>query len=338
MMPNDHKNSGRLNLFEIISILGYHKKKIFISTAIILAAALTWLFLTPNYYSSQAALLPRDNPGMYSWLRHYARIGAIDTPYDANSSMLYPEMLNSFRVTNHIMANEYTFMHNGKEMHLTLSDYFGINNVDELRGKLKKILNIDYDKYGTGVIYLVATTKYPGFSQKILKRTIEALDMVTREQRRGALTGILNHIDEEITGVRSKLALAEDRLDAFKLANRDYYQTTDPDLLMTLGQLQREIKIQEEALKLLEDQANQARISAAQNDIPLKILDSPTLPEEKSAPYRVITAVMLGVIGFLLSAAAVLYLEFFREWSGMSAARFLKGITDESKLPEHILG
>ncbi len=338
MMPMQRKNSERLNLFEILSILSYHKKKIFISTALILVLSLVWLFATPNYYSSRATLLPRDNPEIYGWTRHYARIGTIETPYDPDSWMLYPQMLRSYRVTNHIMAHEYRFVHDGKEMRLTLSGYFGINNVDELRGKLKEILKIDYDKYATEVIYLVATTEYPGLSQGILRRTIEALDMITREQRQNAATGSLRHIEEEITGIRTKLAQAEDRLGAFKNANRDYYQSTDPELLMTLGQLGREVRILEEAFKLLEEQAGRIKVSAAQNDLSLKILNPPTLPEEKSAPFRVISALMLAVTGFLLSAAAVLYLEFFREWSGISAGKFLKGIADESQLPEHIPG
>jgi len=337
-MTGYNPNRGqRVNLFEVISLLANRRKLIILASLVVFAVSLVWLFLTPNYYSSRAAILPGENPEVYAGLRHFTWLGAIKTPYDETSSMLFPEMLRSNHIMNDIISREYRFLYNGRETTMTLSRYFGTNNIDETRMKLNGIYQIDYDKYGNGVIYFVATTKYPGLSQGILEAALSSLEDFNRNKRRTRARGNIDFLENELRDKQAELVLAEERLAAFRAQNRNYYETTDPDLLATQARLEREISILEETQDLLETQLEENRLNAAKDIAGLKILNRPTLPDLKSAPRRLISATMLAVIAFFLCAVVVLFMEFFKDWSGMSFARLLKSITDESKMPEQIL-
>ncbi len=335
-MKHDSR-TRRVNLFEIIALIWNRRRLLVSISLIVLVGTLVWMILTPDYYSSRAAILPSDNPEIYAGLRHFVWLGALKTPYNETSSMLFPEMLRSNRIMDDIITHEYSFFYNGRETTMTLSGYFGTNNVDEIRRKLNGIYQVDYDKYGNGVIYLVATTKYPGLSQGILLTAISSLEDFNRNKRKTRARRNIDFLENELNKKRSALVLAEERQAAFREKNRDYFETTDPDLLATEALLQREISVIEETQDLLEAQLEENRLNAAKDIASLKILNHPTLPDLKSAPRRLISAFMLTVIAFFLGALIILFLEFFRDWSGMQFTKLLKSITDESQMPERIL-
>jgi len=338
MSLNRDNKDTRINLFEIIGLIAKKRKTLIAVTLSMFVISLVWLyFFTPNYYSSRAAILPSDNPEIYAGFRHFTWMGALQTPYDETSSMLFPEMLRSNRITDAVISANYRFFHNGQETTTTISEYFGTNNVDEIRDRLNGIYKIEYDKYGNGVIYLVAVTRYPGLSQGILKTALAALEDFNRDKRKTRARGNIEYLENEIEDKKAGLILAEERLAAFRSANQNYYKTTDPDLLKTEARLEREIRVIDETLTLLQTRLEENSLDAARDIASLKILDRPTLPKIKSSPRRLTSAIMLAVIAFFLSAVAILFLEFFRDWSGIPFSRLLKGVADESKMPEQVL-
>lgn len=336
-MNQPNKNDNRLDLFETFAIIMNRKKLILTVTAIVFLVMLVWMYLTPNYYTSRASILPSEDPEMYRGYRHFVWMGALNTPYNETSSMLYPNMIRSETITDDLIDRKYEISDDGETGEITLADYFGTDNPDEIRNLLKHVLTVEIDKYGTGITFLVAVTRYPDLSRDIVAQVLTSLETFNRDKRITRSGRNLENINRELTDNRAELAAAEKRLSAYLARNRDYFDSKDPDLLMTVKRMEREIDVLEKARETLLEQKNQTRLEAAAEIASLKILDRPTAANIKSSPRRIKSALMLAVVAFLLTSMLVFAFDSFRQWSGISMKRFFKGIADESKLPERII-
>jgi uncharacterized protein involved in exopolysaccharide biosynthesis len=292
----ERKNTD-VNLFELAGTVLRKKKIIFGATLAVMAIAVLAAILTPNKYMSHASILPSGRMDKMADLKMLAGLGG-NILSDENSSQLYPNILGSRTVADAVLRKEYTFRHNDRMMKLSLSDYFDLGNPDYLRKALRKITSVNIDRK-TGVIGLGVETEYPGLSQAVLEQYIAELENFNLHHRRSLAKENVRYLEREMVQREKELKRAEDSLEAYQMANRNWEAATDPEILKSLARLERDIEIKSKAYVILTEQHELAKLDA-QKDVPIvRILDHPSLPTLKTAPHRMLTVLLSGVIAFI---------------------------------------
>jgi uncharacterized protein involved in exopolysaccharide biosynthesis len=90
----------------------------------------------------------------------------------------------------------------------------------------------------------------------------------------------------------------------------DIPMTDVPELALQFARLTRELKIQETIFELLKQQYEQARIQETKDTPTVQVLDYAMVPELKSEPKRVFTALLGGVLCFGLTLFFIMAYEF----------------------------
>ena len=156
-------------------------------------------------------------------------------------------------------------------------------------------------------------TKYPEFSQKILQQTLAELENYNLNVRSSQAKESERYLAREMKLRAAELEASEERLEEFQKANQDWYVSTDPEILITLSRLKRDIEINSTTYSLLREQYELARLNA-QKDVPIvQVLDTPSLPTLKSSPRRVITIILAGMVAFILSFGFFIVINAFKK-------------------------
>ncbi len=267
-------------------------------SAVVVTAVLgaTYLLLQPNVYTSRAVILPSGESAGIGSLKDLVGLTGISM-VEENSSALYPVILNSAHLRDAMLADTFSFTHGGEERSLTIADYLKTEDRDRLHRNLGSVLRVSTSAR-TGEIVITAETRYPRLSQMLLERQLELLEEYNQQRRQSSARNNRDYLADQATEASHTLALIEDSLLVFQQANRDWTSSGDPEAMLTIGRLQREIEIQSTGLAYLRQQLEIARFETTK-DIPVvRILDAPHLPSEKSGPQRTMTlALILLVVG-----------------------------------------
>jgi len=89
-----------------------------------------------------------------------------------------------------------------------------------------------------------------------------------------------------------------------------FTMTEAPEIALEFIRLTRERKIQETIFELLKQQYEQAKIQEMRDTPTVQVLDEATVPELKSEPKRVLTAILGGVLSFGLTLFFIMVYEF----------------------------
>lgn len=293
-----------INLFELARVVFEKRRMVLGLTFGVMALTAAYLFLQPNLYSSTATILPSGKTNSMSALKSLVGLDNF-VDVDENSSALYPVVLRSNLIIDAVLNREYSFTHESQPMHLTLTEYFGIENPDRLRAALRDATAIDSDNR-TGEIRVAVETRYPALSQAVLENYLTQLEDFNRNKRRSTARDNETYLTRQLAEIGGELRKAEDDLERFQLANIDWAVTGSPEILKELGRLQREVTSKSATYTLLTQELEMARLEA-QKDIPIiGILDSPSLPTMKSGPFRRNLIILSGLIAFLLTVFAVI--------------------------------
>ena len=253
------------------------------------------VLIMPNQYRSEASILPTGKQDNLSALKMLAGFTGAGMDMDENSSALFPEVLISNQVRNAIIAHRYSVDFGDGPRKITLKEYFDLEKPERLREALDEITQVESDDE-TGIIYISITTENPEFSQQILTQTLAELENYNLNIRRSNAKESELYLERELNDQTEKLAESEKALEDFQKANRDWYGSSDPEILMNLGRLKRDIEINSQTYLLLREQYEMARLTA-QKDVPIvRILDRPSLPTLKSSPRRTIIIILCGMV------------------------------------------
>ena len=322
--PDDFKT----NLFELISLLYRRKSVIAILTISAMIVTAVIMILTPNRFTSTCSILPSGQIDRMVQIKGLASLG-VGATSDENSSMLYPQILNSRHLRDAVLSAEFTFEDKGKQITATLSDYFESTNPDELRSQLAEIMSVGMDQM-TGIITVSIETHWPGLSQAILDRALTELESYNLYKRQSHGRENVRYLVRELSRTKEELADAENELEDFRMANRDWDRSGDPIILTRHGRLHREVEAKSATYFYLEKQLEVARLDA-QKDTPIvRVLDSPSLPTIKSSPHRAVSVLLIGIVTLFLTSVAIIMMDAFHRWSGRSITEIVKGHRDGS--------
>jgi uncharacterized protein involved in exopolysaccharide biosynthesis len=294
--------------------------------AMLLAAII--VILIPNKYRSDASILPTGTQDNLSALKMLAGFSGTGLDMDENSSALYPNILESNQLRDAIIAHKYITGDEPDQETVTLKEYFDDDKPERLREALGDLTRVEVDAE-TGIIFISVTTPDPSFSQQILTQTLAELENYNLNIRKSQAKESELYLERELKNQEQILAESEDSLLSFQKTNMDWYATSDPEILMTLGRLKQDIEINAQTYALLREQYEMARLTA-QKDVPIvRVLDSPSLPTMKCSPLRVVTVILTGMIAFVLSFGFFVISDSYKRASEQFSQKFLKSISDD---------
>ncbi len=304
----EHCTSDEYVQVDLVGIIKklYKKKLLIVGTVLaVMILASIFILLKPNKYESHASILPSGKTDDMAAMKELVGLAGFAAGNDNNSSRLFPTILRSDYIKNALIEREFVYRHDGEVFHRKLQDYFNEDNIDYLKLAIDGILSIDMDK-PTGVINVSVETKYPGLSQAILTEILVELDHFNMYKRRSSAKENVRYLERELKEKEAELRAAEDSMETYQMANRNWYNSTDPRLLKTIARMKQNIEVLLQTYKYLRTQYENARLEA-QKDMPIvRILDSPTLPILKSGPHRAKTVLIAGMLAFLLTSLMVI--------------------------------
>jgi uncharacterized protein involved in exopolysaccharide biosynthesis len=231
---------------------------------------------------------------------------------DENSSSLFPVVLGSDLVADAVLGREYQFESDGESRRLSLSEYFGVEDRDQLRAALRGITSVSTDAR-TGELVVSVETEYPELSQAVLSEYIAQLESYHMFKRKSRAGENQRYLDQQLAEARDLLTEAEDRLEAYRKANANWAATSSPTILTYLGRYQREVELRSASYLLLQEQHELAKFEA-QKDMPIvRILDRPSLPSQKSGPYRRNLIVLSALVSLGLAVLFVFIADLVRQ-------------------------
>ncbi len=275
-----------------------------------LIAAIVTLFM-PNYYRSEARLLPVESKGVGGSLSGLASAAAafgVSVPGGDGSDANFVDVLGSRLLKEQLLKTEFRYHSRswrfGSELieNGTLYDYLESKNLDRAIKELDTVFFASRDPK-TKVIVIGAETKSPELSQLVVQRAEKLLEIFLQEKghtRGGAKAA---YAEARLAEARHEMDESELLLKTFLEGNRNYLTSGDPGIRLKGARLETELRLRQQLVSTLSLNREQALLEE-KNDIPiLNVLDPGNLPIEKSKPARsmimISIALIVGVLNWI---------------------------------------
>ena len=267
----------------------------------ILVAVVT-LFM-PNYYRSEARLLPVESKGAGGNLGGLASSDAnfVDV---LNSRWLREQLLNT---EFHYHARPWRFGAERLETK-TFYGYLEAKNMDRALQDMGSILSASRD-LKSKVISISAETTSPELSQLIVQQAAKLLETFNQEKSRTRGGAKATFAEARLAEGRKEMDEAEDAFRRFLEVNRNYQTSGDPAVRLRGTRLEAELRLRQQLVTSMAMNREQALLEE-KNDIPiLNMLDPGNLPIDKSKPAR---SVLVLLAMLLVGAGSWTWLN--RDW------------------------
>jgi uncharacterized protein involved in exopolysaccharide biosynthesis len=268
-----------------------------------LLAALVTLFM-PNYYRSEARLLPVETKGLGGNLGGLASAAAafgVSVPGGDSSDANFVDILNSRWLREQLLQTEFQYRIRswrfGSERVVkgTLYDYLEAKNLDRALHELGAVLSASRD-LKSKVISISAETRSPELSQFIVDRAGKLLEVFLQGKGRTRGGAKATFAEARLAEARREMDEAEDVLRRFLESNRNFQTSGDPAVRLKGTRLETELRLRQQLVTTLAMNREQALLEE-KNDIPiLNVLDSPNLPIDKSKPVRSVIVLLVALL------------------------------------------
>jgi uncharacterized protein involved in exopolysaccharide biosynthesis len=281
-----------------------------------LLAALVTLFL-PNYYLSEARLLPVESKGYGGNLGGLASAAAafgVSVPGGEGNDANFVDILNSRSLREQLLLTE--FQYHARPWRFgaervergTLYDYLGERNRNKALKNLAAAFSASRD-FKSKVISVTAETKSPELSQFIVQKALSFLEAFLKEKGRTRGGAKAVFAEARLAEARRDMDESENAWRRFLEVNRNYQSISDPTVRLKGARLENELRLHQQLVTTLAMNREQALLEE-KNDIPiLNIMDPADYPTEKSKPAR--SNIVLAVT-LLVAAGGWVWLN--REW------------------------
>lgn len=265
------------------------------------------LLLLPNTYTSRASILPSTQQTQISELKSLMGLPSLEAGIEGTSE-LYPEILRSRRIKDALLQASYTFEQDEEQKQISLQEYFGETDPALLYRSLDRILGVDVDNK-TGMIHLALETEAPDLSRKVLSQYLTELENINRLKRNSKAADNARYLSEQLVVQTKELETAEDSLESFRLANRNWSQTSSPEIVKTDLRLRRQVEQKNTTVLYLSQEYEAAKFEAQKNTPILRVLDEPSLPSRKSGPFRTVILASIALLTLLVACGTAIAYE-----------------------------
>ncbi|WP_243303379.1 hypothetical protein [Geothrix oryzisoli] len=246
-----------------------------------------------NRYTSEGRVLPD--------LKHLSNLGGLAAAGEAlglgaqigggGQDALYVDILKSRWLGDQVLDETYTYkvrswMFGEPETRATtLLGYFKEKNKDKGFKALMSVINIKRD-VKTNLVTITVETRSPELSQAVVKKALTLLDqyLIEKVQTQGKAKAI--YLEQRLKEAAIEFQKAEDGLARFQANNRTYSSSSDPAVRLRGQHLENDLELHKQLFSQLTYQLEQARLDEKKDVPTLSILDSGTLPIQKSGPSR----------------------------------------------------
>lgn len=261
-------------------------------------------FMLPNYYRSEAKILPVEvkSAGLLGNLSNAAAAIGVGLPGTDGSDANYVDILASRRITEDLLRTSFNFHQKtwrlGKDSARseTLFVYLDASNWDQAVKKVGSILKANRD-LRSKVLTVSAETRSAELSQQIVRRATNLLEAFVKErgQTRGGQKAIF--AEARLADARKAMLAAELEFRGFLDKNRNYLTSADPSVRLSGIRLENDLRLRQQLVGTMSINLEQA-LMEEKNDMPiLNVLDEANLPTLKSRPVRAV----FPVIAFILA-------------------------------------
>ena len=273
--------------------------------AAILAAA--YSLSLPNYYRSEAQILPLDGKGVGGGLGNLAVAAAafgVGIPGTDGSDGSYVDILASRWLREQLLNTEFHFHYRtsrfGSEIEAkeTLFKHLGAKNMDRGVSALNEVLFANRDQKSR-LLSIWAETRSPELSQQIVRRATSLLEsyVLERGMTRGGNKAAF--AEQRMKDAQKDYDAAEEEYSQFMARNRNFRLSSEPSVLLKGLRLDAELRMRQQLVSTLALSREQA-LMEEKNDLPiLNVLDVGSVPFEKSRPARanlVLAIFFLGTV------------------------------------------
>jgi len=278
------------------------KQPLKVALVVGVATALITL-LMPNYYRSEARLLPVDAKGAGSLgnLAAAAAAFGVSVPGGEGNDANFVDVLNSRWLREQLLQTEFqyhlrTWRFGAERLRKgTLYDYLDQSNMDRAVKALGNVLGASRD-LKSKLITLSAETKSPELSQQVVQRAEKLLEAFLQQKGRTRGGAKAAFAEARLQDARRDMAQAEEALRTFLEANRNFQTSGDPSVRLKGARLEAELRLRQQLVTTLAMSREQS-LMEEKDDLPiLNVLDPGNLPIDKSKPSRSIIVLLATLL------------------------------------------
>lgn len=262
--------------------------------------------LLPNEYTSEGIILPTDaGAGGFGGLSLAAAAIGINLPGAQNSpDQTLQTILESRWLGDQLLTATYEFKIRPSRFSrpvlqkCTLLEYLNKPNVDLGFRALSKVFNVERN-LKTGVLTIETVTRSPELSQQVTALAVRLLESFLTRQKQGMGGEKVRFTSDRIKEAMSDVLQSESRLKAFLESNRNYQQSSDPDVKILGGRLEADLALRRQVFNTLTLNREQSSLDQKDDTPILNVLERGTMPIEKSRPHRALLTGVAMVLAFL---------------------------------------
>ena len=275
-----------------------------VTTSIFLLISITYALMLPNIYKTEALMMPvEENNGMGGMLEEYggmASLAGLSLPSEtASKSQEAIARIQSFEFfSNNFLPN------------IMLENLLAVKTWNPA-GNTLAYNKSDFNSESRQWVRKVRPPKstIPS-SQEAYEKYSEIL-MVSEDKRTQFVTLSIEHESPFIAQQWAELII--DQIDQKMRAQDREIATKSLEYLNSLAPTVNYEGIKKALSSLQEVQMKQLMMVEANEDYIYKILDSPTAPEMKFKPSRLLIVILVTILGFILSIFGAIALDYFKK-------------------------
>ena len=311
-----------ISLWEVLSVLLRRRRVIILSTLGLGALAVAFALLRAASFTTAASFRPQGSEAPQSQLVALAsQFGMAIGGGDELSPAFYEELLTSREIL--LTAAESGYDVDGSSVRLPdlleireeTADLRSNEVVEWLR---ESALSVRTGR-ATGIVTFAVTTDWPALSFQIADRLLAEVSRFNLETRQSQAASERAFIEGRVENARDDLQAAEDELQQFLQANRQFENS--PELRFQYERLQRNVSLQQQVYTTLVQSFEQARIAEVRDTPVLTVLQPPFMPpgpDERQLTLFLALGLALGGMGGIVLAFVV---EAFTRPAGNDPAR-----------------
>ncbi|MCK4256046.1 hypothetical protein KAX35_04080 [candidate division WOR-3 bacterium] len=229
-----------------------------------------------------------------------------------NSPLIYEKMLKSRELIDRVVQRK--FYDPREKEKKTLIEIYKIDREQDPEKQLflayRTLLratkvNIDNNSM---TLSLSVNARDPYLAADIANAMVAELDQYNREILTIKATTNKEFIEGRVTETQAKLKEAEEELKRFRQENRRIEDS--PELLLQLGRLTRQVKLQEELFITLKREYELAKIQEIKDTPVIYTLGKARPPMEKSSPKRKLNVLIAAIISLIIGVGATFVVEY----------------------------
>ena len=311
-----------ISLWEVLAVLLRRRRVIVLCTLALGVLAVAFGLLRAPTFTTAASFRPQGSEASQSQLLALAsQFGVSVGGGDELSPAFYAELLRSREILLSVATT--SFEVEGRSV--ALADLLEIEDDTEalrLEGVVEwleeEAVSVQTGRE-TGILTVEVTTDWPELSLQIADRLLSEVSRFNLETRQSQAATERGFIEARVEAARADLEAAENELQAFLQANRQF--ESSPELTFQYERLQRNVSLRQQVFTTLVQSFEQARIAEVRDTPVITVLQPPFMPagpDDRRLKLFLALGLVLGGMGGTVLAFVV---EAFQRPSANDPAR-----------------